>query len=305
MNFLVNYIKGIFIGAGAIIPGISSGVLCVVFGIYEKLLNSILNFFKDWKNNIKFLTPFIFGGLTGLIIFSNIILFLFESYPEITSFTFIGLILGCIPSIFKICNSKENFKLHYILFFIVSFIIAILLILLENALSSNIGIYSGDSFSFEFLLLAGFLMSAGVIVPGVSSTIILMLLGVYETYLYAVSIVNFRILLPMGIGLLIGGFLCMKLIQFLLNKYHSQTYYSILGFVIGSIFILVPNIEFDTTGILSILFCFILNIPTSIGSGGLPFGVIVSKSITKNSVSSINFIIKSNPPQHLLKRFYF
>lgn len=266
MNFLVNYIKGIFIGAGAIIPGISSGVLCVVFGIYEKLLNSILNFFKDWKNNIKFLTPFIFGGLTGLIIFSNIILFLFESYPEITSFTFIGLILGCIPSIFKICNSKEKFKLHYILFFIVSFIIAILLILLENTLSSNIGIYSGDSFSFEFLLLAGFLMSAGVVVPGVSSTIILMLLGVYETYLYAVSIVNFRILLPMGIGLLIGGFLCMKLIQFLLNKYHSQTYYSILGFVIGSIFILVPNIEFDTTGILSILFCLI--------------GIIVSSSFS-------------------------
>ena len=211
MNFLANYIKGIFIGAGAIIPGISSGVLCVVFGIYEKLLNSILNFFKDWKNNIKFLTPFVFGGLTGIIIFSNIILFLFERYPEITSFTFIGLILGCIPSIFKICNSKEKFKLRYILFFIISFVIAILL----------------------------------------------MLLGVYETYLYAVSIVNFRILLPMGIGLLIGGFLCMKLIQFLLNKYHSQTYYSILGFVIGSIFILVPNIGFNTTGIVSILFCFI------------------------------------------------
>ena len=64
MKFLFNYIKGILIGAGAIIPGISSGVLCVIFGIYETLLNSILNFFKDWKTNIKFLTPFILGGLT-------------------------------------------------------------------------------------------------------------------------------------------------------------------------------------------------------------------------------------------------
>lgn len=255
MNFLSNYIKGIFIGAGAIIPGISSGVLCVIFGIYEKLLNSILNFFKDWKQNIKFLTPFAFGGLTGIIIFSNIILFFFERYPEITSFTFIGLILGCIPSIFKICNSKEKFRLHYIMFFIVSFIVALLLIFLENSLSSNIGIYYGDNYSFEFLLLAGFLMSIGVVVPGISSTVILMLLGVYETYLYAVSIINMRILFPMGIGLLIGGFLCMKLIRFLLNKYHSQTYYSILGFVLGSIFILLPNIGFNTTGILSIAFC--------------------------------------------------
>lgn len=257
MKFLSNYIKGIFIGAGAIIPGISSGVLCVIFGIYETLLNSILNFFKDWKNNLKFLTPIVLGGLTGIIIFSNIILFFFERYPEITAFTFIGLILGCIPSIFKICNSKEKFKLSYLSFFILSFAIAIFLILLENNLSHNVGIYYGDNFSFEFLLLAGFLMSIGVVVPGVSSTIILMLLGVYETYLYAVSIVNFRILLPMGIGLIIGGFLCMKLIQFLLNKYHSQTYYSILGFVIGSIFILVPKIGFNMTGLLSILFCII------------------------------------------------
>lgn len=257
MKFLSDYIKGILIGAGAIIPGISSGVLCVIFGIYETLLNSILNFFKDWKKNLKFLTPFILGGLTGIILFSNIILFFFERYPEITSFTFIGLILGCIPSIFKICNSKEKFKLNYLFYFIISFIIAILLILLENHLSNNIGIYYGDNFSFEFLLLAGFLMSAGIVIPGVSSTIILMLLGVYETYLYAVSIVNFRILLPMGIGLIIGGFLCMKLIQFLLNKYHSQTYYSILGFVIGSIFILIPKIGFNLTGILSILFCII------------------------------------------------
>ena len=257
MKFLFDYIKGIFIGAGAIIPGISSGVLCVIFGIYETLLNSILNFFKDWKNNLKFLTPLVLGGLTGIIIFSNIILFFFERYPEITSFTFIGLILGCIPSIFKICNSKEKFKLSYLLFFILSFTLAVFLILLENNLSHNVGIYYGDNFSFEFLLLAGFLMSIGVVVPGVSSTIILMLLGVYETYLYAVSIVNFRILLPMGIGLIIGGFLCMKLIQFLLNKYHSQTYYTILGFVIGSIFILVPRIGFNMTGMLSILFCLI------------------------------------------------
>lgn len=141
------------------------------------------------------------------------------------------------------------------MFFIVSFIVALLLIFLENSLSSNIGIYYGDNYSFEFLLLAGFLMSIGVVVPGISSTVILMLLGVYETYLYAVSIINMRILFPMGIGLLIGGFLCMKLIRFLLNKYHSQTYYSILGFILGSIFILLPNIGFNTAGLLSIAFC--------------------------------------------------
>lgn len=149
-------------------------------------------------------------------------------------------------------------------------------------MSINVGIYYGDNYSFEFLILAGFLMSIGVVVPGVSSTVILMLLGVYETYLYAVSIMNMRILLPMGIGLLIGGFLCMKLIQFLLNKYHSQTYYSILGFVLGSVFILLPNISFNITGILSILSCLI--------------GLIISSSFSKNNAQKgHSFFLRVSP----------
>ena len=81
MQFILRYLKGLAIGAGAILPGISSGVLCVVFGIYETLLNSILNFFQDWKKNLAFLFPILFGGITGIILFSNFITFFFQEYP--------------------------------------------------------------------------------------------------------------------------------------------------------------------------------------------------------------------------------
>ena len=110
MNFVFNCLKGIAIGSGAILPGISSGVLCVVFGIYEKLLDSILYFFKDIKNNFKFLFPIILGAVIGILIFSNLLNYLLVAFPVQTKSIFIGLILGTIPSLLKTINSKCNIR---------------------------------------------------------------------------------------------------------------------------------------------------------------------------------------------------
>ena len=81
MNGFLNMIKGIFIGAGAIVPGVSSGVLCVIFGIYEKLLDAVLNFFKDIKHNIKFLFPIALGVGIGVLLFSNILIYFLYEFP--------------------------------------------------------------------------------------------------------------------------------------------------------------------------------------------------------------------------------
>lgn len=252
MHFILDYIKGIAIGAGAILPGISSGVLCVIFGIYENLINSLLGFFKNWKSNLLFLLPIILGGLTGVILFSNLLQLLFDYYPVYTKFTFIGLILGGIPCIFKHVHSKNHFRLHYALYLLGSLFLAILLLLLEK----NIGIYEPNycrnTFSFSFFVMAGFLMSAGVVIPGISSTVILMLLGIYDIYLGAISIVNMSILFPMAIGLLIGGLLFLILIKKLLEHYPCQTYYAIIGFVLGSIPVLYPGFSFDMSSLISL-----------------------------------------------------
>ena len=117
MHFIISCFKGIAIGAGAILPGISSGVFCVIFGIYEKLLNSILYFFKDIKNNFKFLLPIVVGVFIGVLIFSNFLNYFFINFPIQTKSIFIGLILGCIPPLIKQCNSKTPFKITNLLFF--------------------------------------------------------------------------------------------------------------------------------------------------------------------------------------------
>lgn len=253
MNFLIGCLKGIAIGAGAIIPGLSSGVICVVLGIYEKLLDTALNLFKDFKQSIKFLLPIVIGGIIGMVLFGNILKYLFYSYPMQISFIFIGLIVGSVPSLLKQIEQKGRFKFYHFLYLLITLGIGVLMVILEK----NITVTSDTDFSFFYLVFSGMCMSIGVIVPGVSSTIILMLLGVYSAYLTSVAGVYLQVLVPIGIGLFIGSIICMKLIKFLLDKFYVETFYCIIGFTIGSVFVLYPGLTFDVNGIISIL-CFIL-----------------------------------------------
>ena len=253
MNFLSNCAKGIVIGAGAILPGISSGVLCVIFGIYEKLLNSILHFFKDFKNNLKFLTPILIGCGIGIVLFGNILNYFLYEYPIQTKSIFIGFILTSSSSLVKEINLKEKFKLHYILCFLFALLIGLVSVVLEKYLPMS----STENVSFLYLILCGFLMSVGVVVPGVSSTIILMLLGIYSIYLSSISSLFLPVLVPIGIGLAIGGFIFMKLIKYFLDNHYGATFYSIIGFTLGSILVLIPTCASALEFIISLL-CVVL-----------------------------------------------
>ncbi len=168
---LKDFFIGILLGAGAILPGISSGVLCVIFGIYDKIVNSIFGLLKNFKQNFLYLFPIALGGVIGIFSVGNILKILFSTYPVQTSFCFIGLILGSVPILVKKVNSEHIFKLKYLLFAIIAFIIGYLLVILENKLTLNNSI---TNFSFSYLVFSGFLMSIGIVVPGVSNTLILM-----------------------------------------------------------------------------------------------------------------------------------
>ncbi len=251
MSFFVNCLKGIALGAGAILPGISSGVLCVIFGFYEKLINSILAIFKDFKNSFKFLLPIFIGGFIGVLLFGNALKYLFFTYPSETNFAFMGLILGSVPILFKNSCKKNTFKLHYLIYTLASFLLTLLLINFENGFDFQGTI--ANTFSFSYLILCGFIMSTGIVVPGVSSTVILMCLGVYSNYLSAVACLNLEILIPMGIGLILGGVIWMVLIKWLFSKYYTQTFFTIIGFVISSTLILYPGFSISLSGIISIV----------------------------------------------------
>lgn len=271
MRIISDFLKGICIGAGAILPGISSGVLCVIFGIYDKLVESVLGIFHDFKKNFFYLLPIFLGSTVGIILLGNILNLLLNSFTSPTKYAFIGLILGSIPMLIKQINSQNKFKLHYIFYTIIAFALGLLAVILEKYLSSSVftansylieDLYSNTIPSFfpiVLLAIAGFFMSIGIVVPGVSSTLILMCFGVYNIYLEAVSTINLPVLIPIGFGVVLGGFIFLKIIKFLLSKYYMQTFYSIIGFTLGSVLVLYVPITFDFSGIISIilfLLCF-------------------------------------------------
>lgn len=250
MQHIYNFLIGICIGCGAILPGVSSGVFCVIFGIYENLVDSIVNFFKDIKKNTLFLFPICLGAFIGVVLFGNIIKYFFATYKMQSCFAFIGLILGTVPALLKQASTSKYISLKKIIPMVISFFIGIILIFIEKSLNYN---FTANSIFPLYLVFAGLAMSIGIVVPGISNTVILMLLGVYEQYIAAVASLNLHVLVPMGIGILIGSILWLKVITVLLSKHHEATFYAIIGFTLGSVFVLYPGFTFDFTGIVSIL----------------------------------------------------
>lgn len=232
----------------------------VLFGLYEKLVNSVLNFFKDIKKNFTFLFPIGLGVFVGVFLFGNILKFLFDRYYMPTSFAFIGLILGSIPLVIKQAHINKVSFLH-ILCMLVTFSFSLYLVALEGNITNSLTFNSNS-----FLIIAGIITSAGIVIPGVSKTVILMLLGIYEIYISAIASLNLSVLFPIGIGFIIGGFLFLVLINFLFKIAKSYTYFAIVGFVLGSIFVIYPGFIFNLEGFISLalfLICFFASIKLS------------------------------------------
>lgn len=249
MNFFLRVLQGVAIGAGAILPGISSGVLLVVFGLYETLIDKVLHFFKNPKKNFCFLFPILLGCGIGIVLLGKLLMYFFRYYAIPTKYCFIGLILGSLPILLKQANHKNGFRLHYLFYLLVSFILTLVLLFVEQTMPY----ITTTNLSLAFLCMVGFCMSIGTVVPGVSSSVILMLFGVYDIYLHAISSLDISILLPMGIGLLIGSILFLNLIQFLLKKFFAPTYYAIIGFVLGSVLVLFPGFQFHPIYLISLI----------------------------------------------------
>lgn len=246
-----------------ITPGLSGSVIAVIFGVYEKMIYSLTNLFKDFKSNFKFLFFLSLGILLGAVWFSNIIIFLYNRHEVLTKFCFIGLILGGIPFLFSELKEK-NEKINYKAFFITIIISFSLLLISKNIINLNIS----QNMNIPNLFCAGFIYSIGKVIPGISSSFLLILIGMYEFVLsfFAHPITfgfnNINNLIPFFIGFLIGVILLLKLIKYLLENKFSLTYSVIIAFVISSIFVLVPtfnNLKEYLLGILFMMICFIFS----------------------------------------------
>ena len=253
MNFLWDLVKGIIIGMGAVAPGVSGGTFAVILGVYDKLTDAIANIFINFKKKLATLFPLGLGIGIGVLLFSRVMKYLFEYHEFQVKFLFIGLMVGTLPSVFNAAN-KKGFRRLYLIPFLLTFSIAIIFMILEN---SVIDITPEANPSLLALITYGVIIGFGTVVPGVSSSFILMYIGAYEILLDGIVGLDFMVLIPVGLGFGLSILLFAKIIFYLFKRFYGYTYYTVLGFVMGSILTIVPAVSFNQELLLGIGLCVI------------------------------------------------
>ncbi len=256
-NNVLLVIKGFFVGIANIIPGVSGGTLAITLGIYEELIEAISHFFRKIKSNIKFLIPIGIGAFTAIVIGSRIIEISLEKYTLPTLLFFTGLILGGMPMLFG--KIKKNIKPSYALIFLATFALVIGIMFLKTG--NDVVLVDLNAWGYFKLFLVGMIAAATMIIPGISGSFMLMVMGYYEPIINAINEFtsfnnlwnNFWILMPFGIGVLLGVIIIAKIIEFLFQKFEVPTYFGIIGFVLASligIFTSAGNLVFTPTFII-------------------------------------------------------
>ena len=271
-DYILLTIKGFILGVANIIPGVSGGTLAITLGIYQDLIGAISHIFKNLKNNLKFLIPLGIGMVIAILLGSKVISFSLDNYPLPTTLFFIGLIVGGIPLLTNKVKGKKKSPLNIAMFLLTFSIIMIMTFLNEG---NNIVNLSNVTILNIFLLfIVGVVAAATMVIPGISGSFVLMLLGYYKPIVATIgNLTNFSllghnimILAPFGIGVLIGIILIAKLIEYLLKKHETTTYYAILGFVTSSVFGLGIGLIGTETSTLQILVGLVL-VVLAIGIG--------------------------------------
>jgi len=256
MQHFILFLKGLIIGIGKIIPGVSGSVLALSLGVYEEALKRIENFFSDLKRNILYLFPLGIGIIVAILLGSNIILYCLDKYYIFTMTIFIGLIVGSIPEIMK-SHSLKNKDYFFI------FLIIIILYFIYTKIQLQEFIPSHNITTYFYLVFLGFVDAFTMIMPGISGTATYMVLGSYKfiLQLFANPFGELLYCFCFGIGLVLGVIIMIKVVNYCFRKYAHQTWVIIISFLISSVlFMFLKTINFiNQDNILQVVLLFIFS----------------------------------------------
>lgn len=246
MDSLLLVIKGFFMGIANVIPGVSGGTIAIILGVYEKFISTISNIFEDLKENLKFLIPIFLGIGLAIVTTSKVVGYSYDNFPLPTLMFFVGLVFGGIPLLLKnVKGKKESKQVSSYVIAMFTFLLVIFMAsykLLFN-INSEVSFVSMNILDYLLLFIVGVIAAATMVVPGISGSLVLMIIGYYYPIIDTINnlfkedlISNAFVLLVFGIGVVIGIVLISKLLEILFKKYNTKTYFGVLGFVIASIF---------------------------------------------------------------------
>ena len=274
---------GIILGVANVIPGVSGGTMAVVFGIYNRLIDLISLNVKKIFSQWKFILPLGAGLVTGVLLFSKIITFLFNKFPIQTNWFFIGIILGSIPMIFthwlnakkqtplpnqtepteqpeqteQNAQATKSKKIPISSIICCANSLAIMkLMVIFKAEKPETQVTPGFSLYNAIIMFVGLAIAAiAMIIPGISGSFIMLALGIYSTVIGAIDSFNIYLLIPGALGA-IAGLLCgAKLVRILMSKIPSQTYGIIFGLILGSVFVIFPTAGYSPLIVLTSIVC--------------------------------------------------
>jgi len=230
----VRLLKGVLVGIGFITPGLSGGVLAVVFGIYEPLMRFLGNITDKFLKNMIFFLPVGIGGVIGVVAFSAVVDFAFNNYASQFTWLFIGFIVGTFPSLFKTSGKKGRKACHWLVLILTAAGTVFFMRWMETIREVQL------SPSFWNWLLSGALIGLGGVVPGMSPSNFLIYLGLYQPMASGIRHLDLGVVIPLAIGGVLIVLLLAKLIAWLFKKFYAFMYHFILGIVVGSTIVIIP-----------------------------------------------------------------
>lgn len=240
LQMILWIVQGAFVGIGAILPGISGGTLCYAFGIYNQLLEVLSNPIKGIKKHWFMLTFVVIGIVLGFVGFSGVTYWLLSLNEGIVLSVFVGLIFGTIPDIWKEAGERGRNK-----FSIISLVSAALIIGAVFYIFKNVWVVTIQPGFFAWLL-CGLLWGLGFVVPGLSSSTLIMFFGLYDEMSAGISRLDFAVLIPLGIAILVTFLLLSKVMKLIFNKFYSVVSHCVLGFVVATTVMILPFNEFTS-----------------------------------------------------------
>jgi len=234
-EWLFRLVKGVLIGIGFIVPGLSGGVLAVIFGIYEPLMRFLGNLKEKFIRNVLFFIPVGIGGVIGVVAFSAVVDYAFTNFAAPFIWLFIGFISGTFPSLIKTSGKKGRKPFHWVMLVVIAGGTFLLMRWMESI--QNVSIAP----SFGSWLLSGALIGLGVVVPGMSPSNFLIYLGLYQPMAAGIKTLNLGVVIPLFLGLVVCVLLFAKLVSWLFDRAYTTMYHLILGIVIGSTLAIIPS----------------------------------------------------------------
>lgn len=239
LQSLLVFLKGLWIGGTMTVPGVSGGSMAMILGIYDRLISAIASFRKDIKKNTFFLLKFAAGAVIGIVLFSKFVLEpLLNLFPMPVSYFFLGAVAGGVPMIYKTAGVKK-FSAAAIIYPVIGIILVLLISLLPEGLFTPHDGFSVGEFFLQ--MFGGAIIAFALILPGISVSQMLLMLGLYTELIAAINTANILPFIPLAIGILLGTVLCAKFMEKAMQKFPQQTYLIVFGFLLGSLPKLFPG----------------------------------------------------------------